>query len=327
MDKKTKKTVLGCAAAAAAVGAAAGISYQLTKYFVRLAMDREMPPTPVDMEQGKRRFVWSPKSHPFLDEVAAAGDKLRRSGCERVEIAARDGVKLIGHWHRCENAKRTIVAMHGWRSSWCNDFGLIADFWFENGCNVLFAEQRAQGGSGGEYIGFGVLERYDCLDWVNWVNGRTGSDLPVYLGGISMGASTVLMAAGLELPENVRGVAADCGFTSPEAIWKHVSENKLHLIYGLRAGIVNQLCRARLDVNAGECSTLEALKNCAVPVLFVHGTEDGFVPIEMTYENYEACPTRKRLLVVPGAEHGMSYYLAKEQYEEMVKAMWRECEG
>ena len=140
-----------------------------------------------------------------------------------------------------------------------------------------------------------------------------------------MGASTVLMAAGLDLPENVHGIMADCGFTSPHAIFKHVMENNLHLYYrGITAAIANDMCKKRIQIGTKDYSCTEALKESKVPVIFVHGTDDKFVPVEMTYENYKACTAPKRLLIVPGAEHGMSYLVNKEEYVKAVKEFWRD---
>ena len=93
------------------------------------------------------------------------------------------GISLIGHWCPCEEPKRTIVAMHGWRSSWSHDFGLIADFWRNNHCSVLYAEQRGQNNSGGDHMSLGLLERYDCLAWTNWINEKQEKAFPSILPG------------------------------------------------------------------------------------------------------------------------------------------------
>ena len=212
--------------------------------------------------------------------------------------------------------------MHGWRGSWHKDFGLVADSYRAEGCSVLYAEQRGQNNSGGEYMGFGLTERYDCVDWVNAANKEHGGKLPVYLCGVSMGATTVLMAAGLDLPENVRGIIADCGFTSPAAIWKHVANNNLHITYGIRSVFADMLFREKNMVGLDDYSTVEALQNTNIPVLLIHGSDDHFVPVEMTYENYKACRSPKELLIVPGADHGMSYYVETEKYEATVRDFW-----
>jgi pimeloyl-ACP methyl ester carboxylesterase len=155
--------------------------------------------------------------------------------------------------------------MHGWRSNWSQDFGGISPFWQENDCAVLYPEQRGQGGSGGEYMGFGLLERYDCAKWADLITKKTGGKLPVYLCGISMGATTVLMASGCGLPSSVHGIIADCGFTSPKDIWKHVAEQNLHIPYLLYGGAANDLCRKKIQVAPNSYSTTEALKENNIP--------------------------------------------------------------
>ena len=211
--------------------------------------------------------------------------------------------------------------MHGWRSSWVDDFGIISDFWLRSGCNVLFAEQRGQNNSGGDYIGFGLLERYDCADWTFWVQEQCS--LPIYLCGISMGAATVLMASALPLAENVRGIMADCGFTSPHAIWEHVAKDSLRLHYnGWRRKTVDAICNQNLNGESAYFSCEDALRVCTLPVLFVHGSDDQFVPVEMTYQNYKACSSEKRLLIVPGAGHGQSYIIEPEKYEAETQKFW-----
>ena len=176
-------------------------------------------------------------------------------------------------------------------------------------------------------MGFGLLERFDCREWLQWIEQTQGGELPVYLAGVSMGAATVLMAAGLDLPRCVRGIVADCAFTSPEAIWRHVARRNLRLSYDLRSPAIDRICRKKLRMGAGEYSTVEALKESELPVLFIHGTRDHFVPVEMTYENYCACRGPKRLFVVPGADHGMSYLVDRPGYEAAMAEFWAFCEA
>ena len=318
MNKRTKHMLTGAAAVSAGAAAAA---YCTGKYLMKVAMDREIPG---NLEKKRQRLKGNKELVDFVDEMAAASEKLEQCENETVEILSQDGIRLIGHWRPAPEAKRVIVAMHGWRSSWSRDFGIIADFWYENGCSVLYAQQRSQGESGGDYMGFGLLERYDCLEWVNWVNEKTNKELPVYLGGASMGATTVLMAAGLELPDNVHGIVADCGFTSPYAIWKHVSESNLHMPYSFYRTTAEAMCRKKIQCGPDDYSAVDAMRECKVPVLFIHGTDDHFVPVEMTYENYKACAAPKRLFVVPGADHGMSYHTDPKGYEKCLLEFWKE---
>ena len=306
----------GIVTAAAAVFA---VSYSTTKALVSAALDREAPRI---MNKKKPHSSPIEKDSPIYFELKNASEKLLNTNCETIEISSHDNYPLIGHWHRCEHARRIIVAMHGWRSSWSKDFGAISDFWFDNNCSVLYAEQRGQNNSGGDYMGFGMIERYDCAEWVKWINMHNPDNLPIYLAGISMGASTVLMAAGFQLPENVHGIMADCGFTSANAIWKHVTENNMHMSYNIRRKMVNDLCKKKIQIGYEDYTTFDALERNKIPVLFIHGTDDKFVPIEMTYQNYKACTAPKRLFVVPGAGHAMSYIVDKTGYEQTVMDFW-----
>jgi len=321
MKRTTKNLLIGSGIAIAGLAAIGVLHRASAKALMKVALDREEPK---GMEKEKNRIAGSSEYSEMISNALNAAGALESRNLETVEIISHDGIRLVGHWYCPENPKRAIVAMHGWRSSWTNDFGPIADFWFESDCCVLFAEQRGQGESEGDYMGFGLLERYDCLEWIKWTNERTDSSIPIYLGGVSMGASTVLMTTGFDLPESVHGVIADCGFTTPQAIWKHVVEDNLHIPYGLYSSAAREMCRKKIQVESDSYSCTEALKNCKVPVMFIHGTDDHFVPVEMTYENYKACSAPKRLFIVPGAEHGMSYLIDKEGYENAVIKFWQE---
>lgn len=318
MEKTTKGILIGSGIAAASTAAVIGITQLTSDYFVRLALDRGGVPS---IEKRMSKLSGSPLTPDVKAHLHHKASQLKLC-CVDARIKSKDGLMLAGHWRECENPRRVIIAMHGWRSNWARDFGMIADFWHENGSCVLYPEQRGQGGSEGQYIGFGMLERYDCRSWIDWVNKRTDGKLPIYLAGISMGATTVLMTAGMELPENVHGVIADCGFTSADAIWRHVAKHNLHLNYGFYAASANGGCRKRISVDAKDYSTLDAMAECEVPVLFIHGTDDKFVPVEMTYENYKACKGPKYLLVIPGANHGMSYRVDRNAYEKAVMEFW-----
>ena len=320
MKKSMKKVLIGSGLAAGTLAVAGVWSYAITKKLVEIALDRNEDKT---VEESKKYIAGNPETSAFIKVREDAAEKLEGSSYDTVVITAQDGIKLVGHWQLCKNPKRIIIAMHGWPSSWAKDFGLIADFFRNNNCHVLYVEQRGQNNSGGEYMGFGLTERYDCLEWANWVGAQEYGNLPVYLCGVSMGASTVLMTSGFELPPYVHGIIADCGYTSPHAIWKHVVENNLRLYYDdMMSSIADEMCRTKIQVGSKDYSCLDALAECKVPVLFIHGTDDDFVPVEMTYENYKACASQKRLLIVPGAGHGMSYVIDKKLYEQTVKQFW-----
>lgn len=315
MDKNTKKIIAISSVTAVAVTATLAATYFTTKLLASIALDREAPPV---IKKAGNLISGSKNNDDMSKLVADTGAALEKKVTETVSIISSDGIRLTAHWYPCENAKRVVIAMHGWRSTWSGNFGVIADFWHDQGCSILFPDQRGQNLSGGDYMGFGLAERFDCLDWVHWAEENTDPSLPIYLAGVSMGATTVLMTAGLDLPARVHGIVADCGFTSPSGIWKHVVNKNLHLPYGLRGAIASAICKQKIHMDPGSYSTIDAMKVSKTPVLLIHGTDDRFVPISMTYDNFKACVSPKRLFVVPGAAHGMSYIVNKEGYERTV---------
>lgn len=319
MSNSTKQQKTAALLLAANAGIAA-TTYFALKTLVRTALDRKMPPI---MEHNRKKISSADYDMEFIRQVKESAALLAEKSHESVITYGKDGTVLVGHWFPAENAERIIIAMHGWRSSWNSDFGMISDFLHNNHCSVLYAEQRGQNNSGGDTMGFGMTERFDCLSWIDWVSQHFGTELPIYLCGVSMGATTVLMAADLDLPDNVHGIMADCGFTSPYDIWKHIANHNLHLPYGINGRLIDFLCERKIQYRSTDCSTIEALKHTKVPVIFAHGKNDHFVPVEMTLQNYDACVSPKKLLIVPGADHGMSYFLAKDEYEKNVMEFWK----
>lgn len=293
---------------------------KMTEYLIREALDRNEPKLMKSIIFTLETVIGGIDNMRSLTECA---EKLEAMPHERVVCRAEDGTRLVGHWFRKPGARRIVVAFHGWRSTWSRDFGQIAPAFLNNDCSVLFAEQRGQGESGGDYMGFGMLERYDCRTWLSWIAEKE-PDLPVYLHGKSMGASTILMATGLDLPGRVCGLISDCGFTEPEAIWAQVAEDTFHISYEALRPMACELCRQKIGVEPGEYSTLTALRDNRLPILFVHGTDDHFVPYRMTEENFAACTAPKRLFSVEGADHGMSYFRNPKGYTKELLEFFRE---
>lgn len=326
MKRQTKAVLLGTAGAVLSAAAIReGIARAIDRNMVEEALERQEPKAMIRLRARLTGYGKDPTTVPVFRALREA---LEETPHETVALQSYDGTGLVGHLFPVENPKRVVIAMHGWRSSWAKDFCMIADFLRENQCTVLYAEQRGQGESQGAYMGFGMIERYDCLEWIRWANDHGFAHLPIYLAGISMGATTVLMTTGFsELPENVVGCVADCGFTSARAEWQHISEQNLHMSYRRHRKRVDALCRKRIDLDSDAYSTLDAMAVCKTPVLFIHGEADTFVPADMSRENFAACAAPKKLLTVPGANHGMSYVLDQEGYEKAVLEFWAENDG
>ncbi len=317
MKKSTKNALI---AAGVLTVTASAVTVALCHAFVDLAVKRKTMKVP---EVFQNKLSGGLKKDPRVQIIEKNSQLANNLPTEAVEITSHDSLTLVGRLYSCEKPKRVIIAMHGWRSSWQVDYGGIAQFFHDNDCTVLYPDQRGQNDSDGEYIGFGILERHDCLAWINYVTERFGEDIPIYLCGVSMGATTVLMTSGFELPRNVKGIIADCGFTSPHAIWKHVLDNNLGVKEKVTYPIANIICRRIANFDGDEYSTLEALESSEKPVLFIHGSDDKFVPIDMTFENYKACSSPKEMLIVPGAAHGMSYITDSKAYEKAVLDFFR----
>lgn len=314
MKKSLLKLLFATAAAAATATAA---TYAVARFFGSVAIDskmRDMPRLMHDRLSGGVKL-----DAPALEDTIKKIESAKTAKTETVTVQSYDGLTLTGHFYPAKETKRIVIAMHGWRSSWSVDYGASFEFYHNTGCAVLYPDQRGTGESAGDYIGFGVLERHDCLRWINYATERFGTDIPIYLSGVSMGATTVLMTLGFALPDCIKGVIADCGFTSPHAIFSHVSKSNLRLSDRLTYPIVNRICNKKAQFDGDEYSTVEALRENKIPVLFIHGGADKFVPIEMTFENYEACSAPKDLLVVPSAGHGISCITDREAYEKAVK--------
>ena len=165
---------------------------------------------------------------------------------------------------------------------------------------------------------FCVRESQDVRSWIALDNPEFGPE-PVILGGVSMGATTVLMAAGGPLPENVRGIMADCGFSSPWEILAAVAKRRAHLPAFPLLYLVNFWCRLLAGFDGKEASTVQAMSRNRLPVFLAHGQADDFVPWTMTQAAYDAAPCEKELLLVPGAGHGRSYLVDRERYLQMLE--------
>lgn len=248
-----------------------------------------------------------------LDRIEEGKNELANMPFEKHSITSHDGLRLVGRLYRAEGeTDKYIICMHGYRSSG-EDFTCAMGFFMSQGYNVLSVDQRAHGGSEGKWITFGVKERYDALSWCNYLISAFGDGIKIILDGLSMGATTVLMASGLDLPDNVKGVIADCGFTSPWDIVTEVARRDMHipkfpLLY-LMIPTVKLLCGFGLK----EASTIDAVKKSKLPILFVHGLADDFVPHEMSVLAYNSRPENSRLVSVENATHGMSFVVDEER--------------
>ena len=236
---------------------------------------------------------------------------------EQVEIISYDGLRLAGRYYHRKEGAPLVIFMHGYKGNFYRDGNGIFILSKRYGFNILLVHQRAHGRSEGRSITFGIKERYDCKAWAEYAVRRFGTEQKILLSGLSMGAATVMMAADTGLPENVKGIMADCGFSSPKEILCDVMKSRKmpsKLLYPM----AKQAAKIYGGFGLEEASAVESLKRSRIPVLLIHGEGDDFVPSYMSVKCHEVCASECELLLVPGIGHGMSYCHGPKEYEAAV---------
>lgn len=242
--------------------------------------------------------------------------KLNDRPCEYVSIESRDGLTLSGRYYHVADGAPLDIGFHGYRSNPMTDFSGGSELSFDMGHNLLLVDQRAHGQSAGRTITFGIKERWDLLSWVEYALKRFGADTKILLYGVSMGGATVLMASEMELPENVKGIIADCPYSSPMDVIVHVGRSYPIPNWLIRPFVIlGAKVFGGFDVN--EVSAAEAVKNTRVPILILHGDADTYVPCHMS-DIAAANPKMVSRHVIPGAEHGISYLVDTPRYRQIV---------
>lgn len=270
-----------------------------------------------DMVEGEKRVKLWKECNQWLND----------RGSEKVTIQSFDGLTLAGEFFEGDGEPQsTVLLVHGYRSNRRKEYAAIARFYLEAGYHVLMVDDRAHGESEGRYIGFGCLDKEDCYRWVHYLDDRFAGKQKIFLHGISMGAATVLMASDLNLPASVRGIVADCGYTTARDQFAYVL--KAHgkgCLSGFVLWATNLICKVAAGYGFSDCSALDAVADTKIPVFVIHGTKDDFVPTFMGKEIFEACVSEKELWLAEGAGHAESYYLHKEEYERKVLGFFHRC--
>ena len=255
----------------------------------------------------------------FIPVLKQATDFARNYDYKEYNIKSFDGKFNLNarYYEKFPNAPIELM-LHGYRGSGERDLCIGIERAFKVGRNAFIVDHRGAGRSDGNVISFGINEYKDSLKWLDFIINEFGKDVKIVITGISMGASTALMMAGTDLPKNVIGVLADCGFTSPKAIIKKVVTDMK-----LPAGIIYPFIRfagilSGFDIE--ETSAIESVKKAKVPIIFIHGEDDDFVPASMSKDLFNACASSKKLLIVKGAGHGSSYMVDPKTYVDTVKS-------
>jgi pimeloyl-ACP methyl ester carboxylesterase len=254
---------------------------------------------------------------PYHEEIRRGVELVRAERYEPVSVMSRDGLKLAGKYYHFKDNAPVVIFFHGYRCSAIRDGNGMFRFSKKMGYNILMIDQRAHGLSEGKTITFGIKERLDCLCWVEYLVERFGKETQILLTGISMGAATILMASDVGLPENVKGVLADCGYSSPREIIRTVIKG-LHYPVGITYWMAKTGAKIFGGFDLEEASALDALKRSKLPVLLIHGDDDRFVPCAMSEACWDIGKDHIEFLKIPGAGHGLCYCVGAKVYEKAI---------
>ncbi len=244
---------------------------------------------------------------------------------EHVTVHAGDGTQLAADYYERKEGAPVVLYFHGYRSHAVVD-GIPAYRITEQlNWNLLLAASRAHGKSGGDYCGMGVLERYDCRDWAAWAAERFGAETPLFLMGVSMSGTAVMMSSSLDLPESVCGIIDDCGYDSfPEMLAQKVRE-KTSAYFPVSLFVFALECGAWMTggFHFSDADACSALAQTDIPLLMIHSDADTTVPLSSAYRLYDSCRSEKQIKIIHGADHGENYRVDPDGYEETVIAFLR----
>ncbi len=264
--------------------------------------------------------AWHESDEMFPGLLAWRDSLLRVSALRDTVLAAPDGTPLHAYYVRAARpTRRTALLVHGYTDNAVRMMPLGRMYGRDLGYNILLPDLRYAGHSGGTHIQMGWLDRLDVRRWLDAVPALFGDSATVVVHGVSMGAATAMMLAGTDsLPSRLRAFVEDCGYTSVWAQFRKELRGRFGLPPFPLLYTASWLCGVRYGWDFREASALEGVRACTLPMLFIHGGADDYVPTAMVYELYAAKPAPKALWVVPGSAHAMSYHDHPQAYARRV---------
>lgn len=235
---------------------------------------------------------------------------------ERLTLTSRDGLKLSGYYLAASKpTDKLVILTHGYLGN-AKQMGLFGQHYHNDlDYNIFMPDARGHGKSEGNYYGFGWPDRLDLIDWTQLLVEKLGTDIKVAYHGLSMGAATVLMASGEEeLPSQVKAIIADSPYASVYQLFQYQMNRMFHLPAFPLLDSTSVLTKIRAGYSFREASALKEVEKTSVPILYIHGESDTFVPTELTKDLYRHTSSDAELYLVPNANHGESIALDEDKY-------------
>ncbi|WP_313236706.1 alpha/beta hydrolase [Sporosarcina ureae] len=238
---------------------------------------------------------------------------------KEMHMTSRDGVDLMGYYLAAKQpTDKLVILTHGYLGH-AKQMGLYGQYYYEElGYNIFLPNARGHGKSGGDYYGFGWPDRLDVMDWTKLLAEEMGPHTQVLYHGLSMGAATVLMASGESLPKQVKAIIADSPYQSVYQLFAYQLNRMFHLPAFPLLDNMSLMTSARAGYSLKEADALSAVQRATVPILYIHGNADTFVPTEMTKELYEKTKSDTELFLVDDANHGEAFVMDQEAYKRKV---------
>lgn len=274
---------------------------------------------------GNYFYDYSVKATPFEERIAKSDHTpiLEQGEVKELELISRDGLKLVAYEvENPESDHEWVVVVHGYNSEAKQMDKYINNF-YKMGYNILAPDLRGHGASEGEYIGMGFKDRLDVIDWSQEII-NNDANAKITLFGISMGGSTVLMASGENLPMNIKSIISDCAYTSVYDEFSYQLKQQFGFPKFPLLNAADMITRIKAGYNYEEASALEAVGKSKTPTLFIHGSQDDYVPFDNLQMLYDNATCEKEMLIVQGASHAESEETAGAEYWNRIESFIKE---
>ena len=255
---------------------------------------------------------------PYLDRLRENRKWLDNIPFDEIYVTSYDNLKLYARFYHCQKPKATAILVHGYKGDGETCYPILSRYLLEQNIDVVIIRHRAHVHSEGKRLCLGLKERYDVKSWCDYVSSIIPKGMPMFVSGISMGGASVLLASSLELPENVKFLINDCGYSDGYEELKAAARfmNIPPVLYAPQGWLLYKILEG---VDLKKDRPVDEVKKARLPILTIHGEADTFVPFSMCKEIYEACATEKELVTVPEATHGMSYLVDTEKCNEVIQ--------